>query len=83
MKTKTNKKHKQTNKQTNMYHGQASARINSSIKQVHTKYHHLTESYWHLIVAWREGRFFNELMLWYELTTYQSSTTTGPIPWVQ
>lgn len=44
MKTKTNKKHKQTNKQTNMYHGQASARINSSIKQVHTKYHHLLKA---------------------------------------
>lgn len=38
METKTHKKHKQTN--TNMYHGQAVARINSSIKQVHAKYHH-------------------------------------------
>lgn len=38
MKMKANKKHKQTN--TNMYHGQAIVRINSSIKQVHAKYHH-------------------------------------------
>lgn len=36
MKMKANKKHKQTN----MCHGQAIARINSSIKQVHAKYHH-------------------------------------------